>query len=100
MSTAPHRLRRKCWVRNVVAIGLSSGFIEPLESTSIHLIQTGINRLIELLPAGEISDATRGDYNARSAWEIVRSAVPLIHRASPVDVAMRPSMVWAYLRTT
>jgi tryptophan halogenase len=64
--------RRKTWVRNVVAIGLSSGFIEPLESTSIHLIQTAINRLLELLPAGEISDATRDDYNARSAFEMER----------------------------
>jgi tryptophan halogenase len=64
--------RRKSWVRNVVAIGLSSGFIEPLESTSIHLIQTAINRLLELLPAGEISDATRDDYNARSAFEMER----------------------------
>jgi tryptophan halogenase len=64
--------RRKTWVRNVVAIGLSSGFIEPLESTSIHLIQTAINRLLELLPAGEISDATREDYNARSAFEMER----------------------------
>ena len=64
--------RRKTWVRNVVAIGLSSGFIEPLESTSIHLIQTAINRLLELLPAGQISQATRDDYNARSAWEMER----------------------------
>ena len=64
--------RRKCWVRNVVAIGLSSGFIEPLESTSIHLVQTGINRLLELLPAGEISDATRDDYNERAALEMER----------------------------
>jgi tryptophan halogenase len=62
--------RRKTWVRNVVAIGLSAGFIEPLESTSIHLIQTAINRLLELLPAGEISDATRDDYNRRSASEM------------------------------
>ena len=64
--------RRQTWVRNVVAIGLSSGFIEPLESTSIHLIQTAITRLIELLPAGEISQATRDDYNQRSAWEMER----------------------------
>ena len=56
-------IRRKSWVRNVVAIGLSSGFIEPLESTSIHVIQTAINRLIELLPGGEVSDATRDDFN-------------------------------------
>jgi tryptophan halogenase len=64
--------RRKTWVRNVVAIGLSAGFIEPLESTSIHLIQTAINRLLELLPAAEISEATREDYNARSAYEMER----------------------------
>jgi tryptophan 7-halogenase len=65
-------IRRKTWVRNVVAIGLSSGFIEPLESTSIHVIQTAINRLLELLPAGEISDATRDDFNARSRLEMER----------------------------
>jgi tryptophan halogenase len=65
-------IRRKSWVRNVVAIGLSSGFIEPLESTSIHVIQTAINRLVELLPAGEIGDATRNDFNARSRLEMER----------------------------
>src|SRR3954462_6130657 len=64
--------RTKCWVRNVVAIGLSSGFIEPLESTSIHLMQTAITRLVDLLPAGEISQATRDDYNQRAAFEMER----------------------------
>ena len=65
-------MRRKCWVRNVVAIGLSSGFIEPLESTSIHLIQTAINRLLDLLPAGEITDAERDEYNLRTEFEMTR----------------------------
>jgi tryptophan halogenase len=65
-------LRRKSWIRNVVAIGLSSGFIEPLESTSIHVIQTAITRLLELLPAGEIGQATRDDFNERTRFEMER----------------------------
>jgi tryptophan halogenase len=65
-------IRRKSWVRNVVAIGLSSGFIEPLESTSIHVIQTAIMRLLDLLPAGEISEATRDDFNQRTRFEMER----------------------------
>ena len=64
--------RRKAWVRNVVAVGLSSGFIEPLESTSIHLIQTAVNRLLEMLPRDEISEAARENYNARAAFEMER----------------------------
>jgi tryptophan halogenase len=63
-------IRRKSWIRNVVAIGLSSGFIEPLESTSIHVIQTAISRLLDLLPAGEISEATRDDFNERTRFEM------------------------------
>jgi tryptophan halogenase len=65
-------IRRKSWVRNVVAIGLSSGFIEPLESTSIHVIQTAISRFLDLLPAGEISQATRDDFNQRTRFEMER----------------------------
>lgn len=65
-------IRRKSWIRNVVAIGLSSGFIEPLESTSIHVIQTAISRLLDLLPGGEISQSTRDDFNERSRFEMER----------------------------
>jgi len=65
-------MRRKCWVKNVVAIGLASGFIEPLESTSIHLVQTAVTRLLDLLPSGRISDAQRDEYNERTAFEMSR----------------------------
>ncbi|MEH3159229.1 MAG: tryptophan 7-halogenase [Sphingomonas taxi] len=55
--------RRKQWHRNCIAIGLSGGFMEPLESTSIHLIQRGILRLIRMLPAGEVSPRDIAEFN-------------------------------------
>jgi tryptophan halogenase len=61
--------RRKTWVKNCVAIGLSSGFIEPLESTSIHLIQRSIIRLMQLFPTQGIKAADIAEFNRQSTSE-------------------------------
>jgi tryptophan halogenase len=65
-------MRKLGWTRNVVAIGLSSGFLEPLESTSIHLIQTAIARLIEFFPSHGFEQADIDAYNRASRFEFER----------------------------
>ncbi len=56
-------MRKQSWQKNCVAIGLASGFLEPLESTSIHLIQLSIFKLIELLPGDTQFETARAEFN-------------------------------------
>lgn len=71
--------RRKSWSRNCVAIGLSSGFVEPLESTSIHLIMIAVTRLAQLFPFDGMNDALRDRYNdlSRRELEAIRDFIVL-----------------------
>lgn len=64
--------RRKQWNKNVVSIGLSAGFFEPLESTNIHLIQTGAIRLLKFFPHNGIKEEEISEYNAQSKNEYER----------------------------
>jgi tryptophan halogenase len=89
--------RRHSWVHNVVGVGLASGFLEPLESTSIYLAQMAITQLIELFPVAGITQADRASFNrlVDMEYDRIRDFLILHYHATTRD----DSPFWDHVRT-
>lgn len=88
--------RKKSWNKNCIAVGLASGFLEPLESTSIHMIMTAVTRLLQLFPHGEIKQSIVDEFNIQAESEIerIRDFIILHYKATERD----DSPFWRYCK--
>lgn len=88
--------RKKVWNKNCVAVGLSAGFLEPIESTSLYLIQSSLIRLIRLFPDGRIDQANVDEFNRQTDFEYerVRDFIILHYKATERD----DTEFWRYCR--
>ena len=87
--------RRQIWKKNCIALGLSSGFLEPLESTSIHLIQAGIAKLLDFFPTAGFEAADIDAFNSQMDFEFtsIRDFIILHYKANN-----RPGAFWKQCR--